>query len=106
MLKKVRKAAVGIIMATMLLGSSLTVFAGSCPSGGDHVMYNWQRVYDHREVVSRHQHVEITVDGEVNWYDCISYRYYYRVTQKCSKCGNTMTLSQLQADDSLVHERQ
>lgn len=106
MSKKMKKAVLVIFMSTMLLGSSLTAFAGACPSGGDHDMYNSQRVYHHREQVSKHQHYEITVDGEINWYDCVSYRYYYTITQKCRKCGNTMTLSQPQADNTLVHVRQ
>lgn len=88
MLKKMKRASLGIITATMILGSSLTVFAGNCLTG-DHSFSVVTKSYTHRTLDSYHTHYDSNTGLT---YSCTSYKYYYNVLQRCSGCGTEITM--------------
>ncbi|MCM1568205.1 MAG: hypothetical protein NC081_02010 [Roseburia sp.] len=88
MTKRVRGTCLGILIAVMLLGSSLTVFAANCSH-----TFDTTRTYHHSvKTGDHHEHTKI-VDGKEYRYGCTTYIYYYEVTKKCSKCGQVYVLS-------------
>lgn len=76
--------AVGLIAA-----SSLTVFAATCPKGGDHTFGGETRIYEGRTNEDHHTHKDPS-NGLI--YNCTSYVYHYTVVQECSKCKGKMTI--------------
>lgn len=81
---KLKRAILGVLVATSVLASSFTVFAReSCP-GGIHspkVLYN--KVLQYREKTGEHV---VKVDGGKEAV-CYIYNEYYLLTYYCQSCG-------------------
>lgn len=97
MKKRLKTLFAGTILTISLLGSSLTVLASDCLENGH--SFSTTRTYSHRDAQYLHSHIDDETTGA--HHTCIVYKYYYTVTQKCSKCGGVIEIPGYVTD--LVH---
>lgn len=86
----IKKAVAGILLGVMMLGNSMPVHAYDCLENGH--SFSTTKTFHHREVISIHTHTDKDT-GLV--YTCRSYKYYFVVTQKCSKCQAQFTIPEM-----------
>lgn len=98
MKKRLKKLLAGTILTITFFGSSLTVFAADCLENG-HSFTSTTRTYSHSEAQYLHSHIDDETTGAHHM--CIVYKFYYKVTQKCSKCGGVIEIPGYVTD--LVH---